>query len=189
MNDVIEKEINKYVEILLETNARINLVSRQITTEELNQLLNETFLLNDYISYDTVIDAGSGNGLLGIPIAISNKNKKIILIEPKQKKTTFLKDVKERLNLTNVEVIGSSLEEYLKKSKKKTGSLISRGFPTLLPLINYVKNSMVKEAIIITSENKIKKNEKHLVSVKKKIYNVPLRTHLKILKMEKTDRE
>lgn len=189
MNDITEKDITEYVEILLDANTKINLISRQITTEELNQLLNETFLLNDYISSDIVIDAGSGNGLLGIPIAIINKNKKIILVEPKQKKITFLKNVKERMKLTNVEIIGTSLEECLKKSKRKYGSLISRGFPTLAPIINYVKNGLVKEAIIITSENKIKKNEKHLVSVKKKIYNVPLRTNLKILKMEKTDRE
>jgi hypothetical protein len=85
--------------------------------------------------------------------------------------------------------MGVSLEEYLKKENKSHYSLIARGFPNLEPLVFFVKKGMVKEAVIITSENKIKKNEKHLVSVKKKIYNVPLRTYLKILKMEKTDRE
>lgn len=191
LDEVSSKDINEYVDILWETNEKMNLVSRQMTTEGLDQLLHETFLLNDYISSDIVIDAGSGNGLLGIPIAIinkTNKNKRIILVEPKQKKVAFLQSVKNRLNLTNVEIFGASLEEYLKKSKKSSCSLISRGFPELAPLIFYVKNGMVREAVIITSENKIKNNEIHLVSVKKKIYNVPLRTHLKILKMEKKTR-
>jgi 16S rRNA (guanine527-N7)-methyltransferase len=153
--------------------------------------VNETVLLNEYISddTDTIVDVGSGNGLLGIPIAIINKNKKIILVEPKKKKNTFLREVKERIELPNVEIAGVSIEEYLKKWKEKSVSLIARGFPGLSTLCGYVKKSMVKEAILITSENKIKKNQKHLESVKKKIYNVPLRTHLKILKMEKTDRE
>lgn len=173
----------------MDANTKSNLVSRQITNDELNQLLDETILLNDLISFETIIDAGSGNGLLGIPIALINKNKKIILVEPKQKKCAFLKEVKERMNLTNIEIVGVSLEEYLKKANKIPCSLIARGFPNLAPLVSFVKKSLVKEAIIITSENKIKKNEKHLVSVKKKIYNVPLRTHLKFLKMEKTERE
>ncbi len=181
--------IKEYLAILIEANTKINLVSRQITYAELNQLLDETILLNDLISFDAIIDAGSGNGLLGIPIAIINKNKRIILVEPKQKKNSFLTKVKDRMNLTNVEIMGVSLEEYLKKEIKNPCSLIARGFPNLAPLVSFIKKGMVKEAVIITSENKIKKNEKHLVSVKKKIYNVPLRTHLKIIKMEKTDRE
>lgn len=181
--------IKEYLIILLDANTKINLVSRQITDLELKQLLDETIRLNDLISFETIIDAGSGNGLLGIPIAIINKNKKIVLVEPKQKKSAFLQQVKVQLNLDNVEVADVSLEEYLKKTIKKPCSLIARGFPNLAPLVSYVKKGLVKEAVIITSENKIKKNEKHLVSVKKKIYNVPLRTHLKILKMEKTDRE
>lgn len=181
--------IKEYVAILREANTKINLVSRQITDDELNQLLEDTIFLNELISFDTIIDAGSGNGLLGIPIAIINKNKKIILVEPKQKKSSFLQLVKVQMNLDNVEVADISLEEYLKKENKNHYSLIARGFPTLAPLVFFVKKGMVKEAVIITSENKIKKNEKHLVSVKKKIYNVPLRTYLKIIKMEKTDRE
>ncbi|MCX6582565.1 MAG: class I SAM-dependent methyltransferase [Candidatus Aminicenantes bacterium] len=188
MRDNMDR-IKEYVAILREANTKINLVSRQITDDELNQLLEDTIFLNELISFDTIIDAGSGNGLLGIPIAIINKNKKIILVEPKQKKSSFLQLVKVQMNLDNVEVADISLEEYLKKENKNHYSLIARGFPTLAPLVFFVKKGMVKEAVIITSENKIKKNEKHLVSVKKKIYNVPLRTYLKIIKMEKTDRE
>lgn len=175
----------------MEVNKKVNLVSRKITPGELDQLVNETVLLNEYISEDIpiIVDAGSGNGLLGIPIAIINKNKKIILVEPKKKKNIFLREVKERMELSNVEIAGVSIEEYLKKWKEKSVSLIARGFPGLNSLCGYVKKGMVKEAILITSENKIKKNQKHLESVKKKIYNVPLRTYLKILKMEKTERE
>ncbi|MCU0284763.1 MAG: 16S rRNA (guanine(527)-N(7))-methyltransferase RsmG [Acidobacteria bacterium] len=185
MININSEDMRKYVELLWIANTKINLVSRQMTGAELDQLLNETALLSDYISTDTIIDVGSGNGLLGIPIALAYKQKKIILLEPKQKKTGFLWDVKNSLAIDNMEITGVSLEEYMKKTKKKDCSLIARGFPELFPLISYVKHEVVREAIIITSENKIKKNEKHLVSVRKKIYNVPLRTHLKILKMEK----
>ena len=191
INDVDKSIIKNYIEILAEFNTRINLVSRQITVEELNQLLSESILLNQYIPQKTsfTIDAGSGNGILGIPLAVLNKNMKFILVETKTKKTVFLREVKKQLDLSNVEVINASIEEYLKKSGKLGKLVISRGFPDLSVFSNFIQRGLINRAILITSENKIKKNEKCLVSVEKKIYNIPLRTFLKILIMEKTTRE
>jgi len=186
-------EVDTYVQILLEYNQKINLISRKITGDQLNQLLNETILLNNHISNHThiIIDAGSGNGILGIPIALkrSNENKKIILVEPKKKKFLFLQHAKEQMQLLNVEVENVSIEEYLKSGKRESISLIARGFPGLLPFCYFLKRKMIEEAILITSENKIKKNQLHLESVSQKTYNIPLRKNLKILKMEKLGRE
>lgn len=183
--------ILKYVDILWEYNAKINLVSRRMSSEGLEQLLNETFYLNEYISdrNDTVVDAGSGNGILGIPIAVINKKKKIVLVETRKKKIDFLEAVKNRLGLPNVEVAGVSIEEYLKKNGEIRRTLIARGFPDLGVFCDFVEKGFIEEAVVITSENKIKKNEKRLESVGKKIYNVSLRTYLKILIMEKKSRE
>lgn len=180
-----------YVDILWEFNEKINLVSRRMSAEGLGQLLNESLFLNGFISEgnDTVVDAGSGNGILGIPIAVIDKNKKIVLVETRKKKIAFLEEVKNRMDLSNVEVAGESIEEYLKKNIKKRRTLIARGFPELAAFCGFVEKGYIDEAVLITSENKIKKNEKRLESVKKKIYNVSLRTYLKILKLEKKTRE
>jgi len=180
-----------YVDILWEFNEKINLVSRRMSAEGLGQLLNESLFLNGFISEgnDTVVDAGSGNGILGIPIAVIDKNKKIVLVETRKKKIAFLEEVKNRMDLSNVEVAGESIEEYLKKNIKKHRTLIARGFPELAAFCGFVEKGYIDEAVLITSENKIKKNEKRLESVKKKIYNVSLRTYLKILKLEKKTRE
>jgi 16S rRNA G527 N7-methylase RsmG len=194
-DDTTEISIKKYVRLLMDYNVKVNLISRKMTPEGLDQLLKETILLNSHISetIDTIVDAGSGNGILGIPIAVINKNKnnRIILVEPKKKKIDFLLEVKDQMDLSNVEIYGSSIKEYLKKknSEKKPISLVTRGFPNLKVLSNFIKKGMIEEVIMITSENKIKKNRNYLESVKKKTYNVPLRDHLKILKMEKTVRE
>lgn len=190
-DDVVKNSILKYVDILWEFNAKINLVSRRMSSEGLGQLLNETLFLNGFISKgsDTVVDAGSGNGILGVPVAVVNKNKKIILVEPVKKKISFLEEVKDRMGLLNVEVAGESIEEYLKKNKNRGRTLIARGFPDLGVFCDYIGKGYIDEAVLITAENKIKKNEKRLESVEKKIYNVSLRTYLKILKMEKRTRE
>lgn len=190
----IEITIKEYVRRLVDYNKKVNLMSRKMTPDGFNQLLNETFLLNDYISKnsDTIVDAGSGSGILGIPIAVINKNKKIILVEPKNKKMNFLLEVKNKLHLSHVEIVGVGIDEYVKKIKKegekKQISVVARGFPDIRVFCFYVKRGLIEEALLITSENKIKKNKIHLESVKQKTYNVPLRDYLKILKMEKTAR-
>jgi len=178
--------IMAYVKMLLETNQNINLISRQITEAGLSQLLNETLLLDSYISSSFIVDAGSGNGLLGIPISLLNKNKKIVLIEPKQKKSSFLTRVKNEMNIENLEVHGCSIEEYLKSRLKEKKLLISRGFPDIGVFCLYLKRRMIDEAVVITSENKINNNRANMESLSKTIYNVPLRNDLKILKLRRT---
>jgi 16S rRNA (guanine527-N7)-methyltransferase len=180
-----------YAGILMEYNREVNIISRKITHQGLEQLLDETLFLNRFIYCGTVVDVGSGNGILGIPIALLNKDKKIILVEPKKKKFIFLEILKEQMKLENVEVYDVSIDEYLKNHKEKSRTLIARGFPRLDVFCQSVKKRMAAEAVLITSENKIKKNQLHLESVRKKTYNVPLREHLKILKilpMEKVSR-
>ncbi len=182
-NECVLKSIRTYVKLLLDYNLDVNLISRRITPEALSQLLNETILLNTYIECNTIIDAGSGNGILGIPIAFANPNKKIILVEPKKKKSFFLRYAKEQLNLNNLEVKETGIEEYLKNTGKGKNTLISRGFPNPGIFAIYLGKMLIHEAIIITSENKIKKMEKNIENILKKTYNVPLRNDLKILKI------
>ncbi len=189
-NPVIKKKLADYIRILFDFNERINLVSRKISPEAFAQLLNETLLLDTFISNKTaaIIDAGSGSGLLGIPIAIvrHSTKTKISLVEPKLKKISFLTEAVDNLELENVEIHSMSIEEYLKSEKPgSTGytSLISRGFPDFKAFCVFIKKHLVHETIIITSENKIKKNETYLETVAKKTYNVPLRNELKILKI------
>lgn len=175
-----------YVKILLDYNVNVNLISRKITPDGLGALLNETLIVHSNLSFDFVVDAGSGNGILGIPMAILNESKKIVLVEPKQKKAQFLKYAVDLLELKNVEVKGFSIEEYLKSNSRKKISLIARGFPDLSVFSMYLKKYWISEAVIITSENKIKNNSKDLETLSKRIYNVPLRNELKILKIWRT---
>ena len=194
MNSTIFTRLKQYAEILMSYNQRINLVSRKMTLEELFQLIDESLLLFEYISKKSaiVVDAGSGNGLLGIPVAMTDENRKVVLVEPKQKKSLFLQLAVTELGLKNVDVQCVSIEEYLKSSDIKSyisRTLISRGFPELSAFCGFLKKGLIDETVLITSENKLKKNRIHLEKVQKKIYNVHLRDHLKILKMENIERE
>jgi 16S rRNA G527 N7-methylase RsmG len=152
--------------------------------DQLIQLLRESYLLEKYIGNNIIIDAGSGNGILGIPISLINIDRKIILVESMKKKSIFLQNVKEKMSLKNVYVYNVNIAEYLKENmNKESKTLIARGFPGLSKLCDFVSQGIINEAVLITSENKIKKNQNNLESVTKKTYNIPLRENLKILKI------
>ncbi len=188
----VKESLKEYVDILMNYNTKLNLVSRKITSEQLEQLINETMLLDRYVSNNIIIDAGSGNGILGIPIALMNKSRTIILVESKKKKSDFLREVKKKMELPNVEIRESSIEEYLERNPdagNKSKTIIARGFPRLNDFCRFVRQKKIHEAVLITSENKIKKNENDLENVRKKIYNVPLRNDLRILKITRNKNE
>lgn len=66
-----------------------------------------------------VADIGSGAGLPGIPLAIARPDLRILLIEPLLKRSVYLNEVVEQLQLTNVTVIRGRAEE--KAVKRQVG--------------------------------------------------------------------
>lgn len=58
----------------------------------------------------TLCDVGSGAGFPGLPIAFVREGLKITLLEPSSKKTAFLRHIKKKLSLSNVEIIQSRVE-------------------------------------------------------------------------------
>ena len=184
-----KEKIEKYLAIMLEYNKKVNIVSRKISGVQLTCLVNETLQLQKYISFENVIDAGSGNGILGFPIAISDQKKNITLVEPRKKKHEFLEYTKAELELKNVTVANSQIEEFFKSYCSLKSTLISRGFPDNLKLVSFLRKRIVSELIIVTSKSKIKKMEKGIEKFEQSIYNVAFRDNLKILQLKNVSRE
>lgn len=66
--------------------------------------------------YLTVADIGSGAGLPGIPLALARPDLEVFLIEPLLKRSVFLTEVVEELQLDNVTVIrGRAEDDELRK--------------------------------------------------------------------------
>lgn len=58
-----------------------------------------------------VTDIGTGAGFPGIPLAIARPDLEVILVEPLLRRTTFLDEVVDRLELANVTVLRGRAEE------------------------------------------------------------------------------
>lgn len=60
----------------------------------------------------TVLDIGSGAGFPAIPLAVARPDVRVIALEANQKKSLFLKEAKDELELGNVEVAAKRLEAF-----------------------------------------------------------------------------
>lgn len=181
--------LSEYKKVLKDYSLTTNVISKKITEDQLDDLLRESLLVEKLIVEHHVVDAGSGNGLLGIPVALLNPQKKIYLVEPRKKKSEFLSYIKEELNLKNVEVMRMGIEEFVKSRDLKKNAIIARGFPNNDKLISYVKNGIAGAVYLVTSINKIKKLRKGIEKVGQNIYNVPFRDNLKIVSTINVSRE
>jgi len=182
-------KLDAYVDFLLAYNEKVNLVSKKSTRETINTLISESLMLEKHLSTNLIIDAGSGGGLLGIPLAIAFPEKKLVLTETIQKKATFLKLASKELDLKNVTIWGGAIQEYMQRQKKIAGTLISRGFPHIEFLADYVFKGIIKELILITSSSKINNMQNKVANIRQNSYNIPSRNNLIIFKMENVSRE
>jgi 16S rRNA (guanine527-N7)-methyltransferase len=182
-------KFDAYVDFLLAYNEKVNLVSKKSTRETISVLISESLMIKKYLSTNFMIDAGSGGGLLGIPLALSFPEKEMVLTETVQKKVKFLKLAIRELDLKNVTVWGGSIQEYMQRQKKIGCTLISRGFPHIDILADYVFKKKIKELILITSPLKINKIKNKVANIRQNSYNVPSRDNLIIFKMESVSRE
>lgn len=111
--DDIPGKFETYLHELKKWNRAYNLTALKddeeiITKHFLDSLLYLKVIPEGQLS---ICDIGSGAGFPGIPMAIVRPELTVALIEPSRKKTAFLRHMKNRLSLQNIEVIESRIED------------------------------------------------------------------------------
>ncbi|MEX0771258.1 MAG: RsmG family class I SAM-dependent methyltransferase [Balneolaceae bacterium] len=110
------EELEAYLEQLLWWNEKVNLVSREVSRETVREHIVHSLIpqeLNVIKNEDSWIDAGTGGGLPGIPLAITGKGTHWILNDIVSKKVAALKQMIFHLNLSTVKATADSVEKLL----------------------------------------------------------------------------
>ena len=90
---------------------RVNLTGN-LSAEELTDHTLESLVASDLIAHgERVVDIGSGAGFPGLPLAIFRRDLTLALVEPRSKRTAFLRHVLRTLGLSNVTVLEARIEE------------------------------------------------------------------------------
>ena len=132
----------KYYELLIEWNKRINLTAITEYEDVISKHFIDSALVCRYLNFDDkvrLIDVGTGAGFPGIPIKILNPDCNIVLLDSLNKRIKFLEIVIEELGLGNIVCIHGRAED-VSREKEYRGQFdiaVSRAVANLSTLSEY----------------------------------------------------
>jgi len=102
----------KYLELIIKWNKTYNLSAIRSINEGINKHLLDSLSIINYIGNGKLLDVGSGAGLPGVVISIMKPELSVTVLDGVGKKCRFMQFAKTQLELNNLEVVNTRVEEY-----------------------------------------------------------------------------
>ena len=118
-----------YLDLLDRWNRAYNLTAVRDREDMIPRHLFDSLAVLPWLETASLLDAGSGAGLPGIPLAIMRPEMQVTLLDSAGKKIRFLRHVKRELGLDNVVPVHDRLETFAPDPPPSV--IISRAFSTL----------------------------------------------------------
>lgn len=128
MTPVQEKQIELLPGLYREWNEQINVISRKDMDDFLIHHVLHSMALRKFMKFEAgtkCLDAGTGGGFPGIPLAILNPDCHFTLVDARRKKIKVVEAVVESLGLQNVKAQHARLEDLEQKFHLITGRAVT----------------------------------------------------------------
>ena len=141
IDELKSKKFEKYKDLLLEWNNKINLTA--ITDEKeivLKHFIDSCSILKYIENNQKIIDIGTGAGFPGIPLKIMNETLNITLVDSLNKRINFLNEVIKEVELKDIKAIHSRAEDLGRDNnyREKYDVATSRAVANLSTLLEYL---------------------------------------------------
>lgn len=147
----------QYLLLLNKWNAAYNLTAIRDLTEMVSKHVLDSLAILPWIQGQSIIDVGTGAGLPGIPLAIAQPQTHFVLLDSNGKKTRFLNEVKRQLDLKNLEVVQSRVENY--HPAQGFDTVVSRAFSSLEQMIYWTQHLIAKDGIWLAMKGRYPETE------------------------------
>ncbi len=176
-----------YAESVVSGNIKANLISKKDEGRILERHFIESAalsFLNEFREAQDVLDLGTGGGFPGIPLKIVCPQINMDLLDAKQKKSVFLKEVAQKLNLS-VNVFWGRAEELSLQQKlgHKYDIVVSRAVARLPQLYNWAKPYLKPTGQLVAVKGSRVSDEITELKTKQKSLSIELRDFPVMLEM------
>ena len=126
LNPAAVHRLAAFLDALLRANARLNLTSITDPGDALVRHVIEPLvgwrLLAPRLASGSLFDVGSGGGTPGLPIAIADPSRDVVLVEARRRKADYLQATVEELALSNVRVVQARAEAVARGRERGTAA-------------------------------------------------------------------
>jgi len=112
-----QQQLDSYTALLVKYHKALDLMSAK-GLKDIDARFEEAYIfseiiraLNIDVTGTPILDIGSGAGLPAIPLAIFLPNQQFMLVERRQRRTSFLTIVKSQLKLDNIQVVNADVQD------------------------------------------------------------------------------
>ncbi len=126
--------LTHYLQLLQEWNRSYNLTAVRDPLQAVDRHLFDSLSVGAWLDPGPALDAGSGAGFPGVPLAIMHPQQRWLLLDSNGKKTRFLRHVARTLRLPNVAVMQQRLERLQADDlapEWRPVQIVSRAFASL----------------------------------------------------------
>lgn len=146
-----------FLGLLARWNRAYNLTAVTDSKSMVARHLIDSLSLLPWLTADTVIDAGSGAGLPGVPLAIACPDKRFILVDSNGKRIRFLGQVRRELGLSNIEPVQARIEEL--DPAPGPVDITARALAPLPRLVKWVADFLDRGARLLAMKGRLKVSE------------------------------
>ena len=145
-----QKTCLKYMRLIAKWSNISNLTSITDSHEILTKHLLDSLAIQGYIANQQILDVGTGAGLPGIPLAISNPEMTVTLLDSNGKKVRFLKQMIIDLPLKNAVAIKGNVQEI----DSHFPVVISRAVGSIEHCLNIMRPACLPQAQVLLMKGK-----------------------------------
>ncbi len=152
----------QYIKLLTKWNNTYNLTAIKEPEEMLYRHVLDSLSVHSFIEGERCIDIGTGAGLPGLILALAQPEKKWTLLDSNQKKLRFIQHVKTTLNINNIEIVHTRVEDF--KPQQGFDTVVCRAFSSMENYLSSVKHLCELDCAVLAM--KAAKAEEECLSIK-----------------------
>lgn len=153
-DDHFYSRLLRYVTMLMQWNARMNLVGATSWQEAVENLCADSWHLADFLrtlplpAQPECWDLGAGAGLPGVPLRLVWEDGSYTLVEAREKRALFLQSVLAMCQMPGVKVFRGRAEKFMDKAPP-ADLVVSRAFLPWEKVLELVGNYMAPEGLVV----------------------------------------
>ena len=155
LSNEIQNKLKLWQEAFISYNSHTNLMSKNDIEVLFEKHVFDSLAIykwKNFLNHKSLLDVGCGGGFPSVILAICFPDIKVIANDSRIKKIGFLKEIKEKLNLTNLEILYSRIEEA---PSLNVDLIVSRAVGKMLDVYDLYKKHLKKDGDFLIYKSKL----------------------------------